>query len=154
MGDEDMTRKEDEPEFKESPPAEEGTPCRYRMSFRIRHPKIDPAEVTRTLSMAPSRAWRAGEPRTTPTGQTLGGLREESYWATGVRPSAGKDSDPEKDAVSFLDMLDPHAALLHDIVASGGRLEFFLTFWQGGTTFSARCLERLAAYGIDLSINS
>jgi hypothetical protein len=137
MGGDDIRGKEDESGFRHTTSADDCPPCRYRMSIRIWHPEIDPVEVTRTLGIAPRHAWRVGEPRVTPTGRSLGGVRDKSYWCAEVSPAHARDSDPEGDVVRFLDMLEPHARLLQDIVTSGGTIEFFLTFWHGGTTFSA-----------------
>jgi hypothetical protein len=49
MGGDDITVKEDGSGFRDTTPADDGRPCRYRMSFRISHPEIDPVEVTRRL---------------------------------------------------------------------------------------------------------
>jgi hypothetical protein len=50
------------------------------MSLRIRHPRIDPAEITRVLGIQPQHDWRAGDLRLDSTGDETGGMRRESYW--------------------------------------------------------------------------
>lgn len=52
----------------------------FTMSLRIRHPHIDPAEITRNLGLEPQHTWRAGDPRRDPAGGELEGLYRESYW--------------------------------------------------------------------------
>jgi hypothetical protein len=52
----------------------------FTMSLRIRHPHIDPAEITRSLGIEPQHTWRAGDPRRDPAGGELGGQYRESYW--------------------------------------------------------------------------
>ena len=39
------------------------SPHDYSIALRIRHPNIDPADVTRQLGIVPQHAWRKGEPR-------------------------------------------------------------------------------------------
>ena len=52
----------------------------FTMSLRIRHPHIDPAEITRNLGIEPQHTWRAGEPRRDPAGGELEGQYRETYW--------------------------------------------------------------------------
>ena len=52
----------------------------FTVSLRIRHPTIDPAEITATLAIQPQHTWRAGQPRCDPTGAQLGGAHHDSYW--------------------------------------------------------------------------
>lgn len=58
-----------------------GTALSYAMSLRVRHPTLDPARLTETLHLEPLHSWRAGEPRRSATGATLGGEHRESYWS-------------------------------------------------------------------------
>ena len=41
----------------------------YEISFRIKHPSIDPKEISNVLNIDPVRCWKAGEPRTTQSAQ-------------------------------------------------------------------------------------
>ena len=52
----------------------------FMMSLRIRHPRIDPAEITRALGIEPQHIWRAGDLRRDSEGDEIGGTRRESYW--------------------------------------------------------------------------
>lgn len=52
----------------------------FMMSLRIRHPRIDPAEITRALGIEPQHIWRAGEQRLGAEGDQIGGTRRDSYW--------------------------------------------------------------------------
>jgi hypothetical protein len=52
----------------------------FTISLRIRHPTIDPAEVTQTLTIEPQHTWKAGDSRRNPTGESLEGTYRESYW--------------------------------------------------------------------------
>jgi Domain of unknown function (DUF4279) len=55
-------------------------PDDFTVSLRIRHPTIDPAEITRTLGIEPQHSWKAGESRRAAQGQRLEGSYRESYW--------------------------------------------------------------------------
>lgn len=53
----------------------------YSVVLRLRHPHVDPEEITRRLTIAPQYAWRAGEPRRLETGEEdHGGVYRESCW--------------------------------------------------------------------------
>jgi len=54
--------------------------CRFTMSLRIRHPRIDAAEITRVLGIEAQHSWRAGDLRRDSAGAELGGTHRESYW--------------------------------------------------------------------------
>jgi Domain of unknown function (DUF4279) len=58
-----------------------GSTIAYAISLRVRHPNLDPALLTETLHIEPLHCWRAGEPRRSATGATLGGEHRESYWS-------------------------------------------------------------------------
>lgn len=52
----------------------------FTISLRLRHPRIDPASITRTLGMEPQHTWQAGQARRGPGGEALEGVHHESYW--------------------------------------------------------------------------
>jgi hypothetical protein len=52
----------------------------FIMSLRIRHPRIDPAEITLALRIEPEHTWRAGEMRRGTAGNEIGGTHRDSYW--------------------------------------------------------------------------
>ena len=51
----------------------------FIVSLRIRHPHIDPAEITEALRVDPQHAWRAGDMRRSSAGDEIGGTHRESY---------------------------------------------------------------------------
>jgi hypothetical protein len=61
-------------------PAPRMSDYEFMMSLRIRHPRIDPTEITRVLGIEPQHGWRAGDLRRDPKGDELGGTHRESYW--------------------------------------------------------------------------
>lgn len=52
----------------------------FTVSLRIRHPGIDPADITRTLCIEPQHTWKSGDVRRGPAGESLDGTYRESYW--------------------------------------------------------------------------
>jgi len=52
----------------------------FTLSLRLRHPAIDPSNITRTLGIEPQHTWKAGDRRLDPAGGTLEGTYRESYW--------------------------------------------------------------------------
>jgi hypothetical protein len=53
----------------------------FQVSLRIRHPDFDPQQITRQLGLQPDHAWAKGDARKAESGQTLGGIRRDSYWS-------------------------------------------------------------------------
>ena len=61
------------------------TPDEFSVSVRIRHPSIDPAEITSTLGLEPEHSWQAGDARRTAQGLPLEGSYRETYWTAEFR---------------------------------------------------------------------
>jgi hypothetical protein len=124
------------------------------LSLRLVHPTIDPALISTELGMSADRSWIAWEPRTTPRGDILEGLRKESYWTRTL--SEAKDADPGEQISVALDLLNSHADFLRQIRATGGRIMFYLSWGHDGDTgavLSSALMLRMAELGIDLGIN-
>ena len=50
----------------------------FQLSLRIRHPSLDPEELSREFSIEAVHCFRAGEPRSSRTG--IASVHPESYW--------------------------------------------------------------------------
>ena len=61
------------------------TPDEFSVSVRIRHPSIDPDEITSALGLEPQHSWQAGEARRTAQGLPLEGSYRETYWTAEFR---------------------------------------------------------------------
>jgi hypothetical protein len=57
----------------------------FQLSLRIRHPSMDPAEISRQLGIKAEHAFRAGDARPARSAVTPAALHTESYWL-GVLP--------------------------------------------------------------------
>ncbi len=61
-------------------------PPPFELSLRIRHPSIDPAEISRELKLEARHSFKAGEPRALRSGGAKPSLYSESYWLGALDP--------------------------------------------------------------------
>jgi len=53
----------------------------FQIQLLVRHPEIDPDEITDALGLTPDRSWKAGDQRSTPAGSALAGKYQLSNWS-------------------------------------------------------------------------
>jgi hypothetical protein len=102
----------------------------YSVGLRIHHPSVDPRAISRGLRMRPRWTWRVGEPRMTPTGTPLPGLRQETYWSKTITPGGVKAPSggvAEAILTKLLKRLRPHRKFLRSLRNSGGNIELWLS---------------------------
>lgn len=58
----------------------------YQLSLHVRHPSVDPEEISRELSLEAIECFRAGEPRHSRSGVAATAVHVETYWAAVVDP--------------------------------------------------------------------
>lgn len=58
----------------------------FQLSLRIRHPSLDPADLSRELGMEPQHCFRAGDPRPSRTNLAPPTTYAESYWLGALDP--------------------------------------------------------------------
>lgn len=125
-----------------------------RVSLRVKHPTLDPSEIAVQLGREPDASWKAGEPRMTPDGSILEGLRKESYCNFPI--GAGGDGELAACLRAALDELASKGSFLQEIGATGGSLMFYTYWYPNGDTgevFGATLLQTMADLGIELGIN-
>ena len=64
----------------------------FELAIRIRHPSLDPAEITRELKLEPEHSFKAGDPRTSSSGIAAASVHAESYWLSHIE--AGRLPSP------------------------------------------------------------
>jgi hypothetical protein len=104
-------------------------PYEFTVSLRIRHPSLDPAQITSSLDLAPKNAWRAGTPRRGPNDEPLPGMYRETYWSAPLGEDSWRRSAPialEPFLLNHLRLLAAHADFLQQLVAEGGSCELFV----------------------------
>jgi len=84
----------------------------FKVSLSITHPTIDPGDISRALSLSPSRQSKVGQRRVTPTGTLLDGTYQFSSW--GHAFDASSVTDLSEFLPSLVDRLKPHAAYFLD----------------------------------------
>ena len=62
-------------------------PLPFELSLRIRHPSMDPAELSRELALEADHSFRAGEPRRSRSDATSA-VHGESYWFGTLDPAS------------------------------------------------------------------
>lgn len=120
----------------------------------ISHPDIDPVEISRTVALPPTRATRAGEPRTTPTGDPLTGLYGLSHWTHRFDIQKTADLAPVLD--ELVQRLQSHRSFFHRIVMEGGKIEFFCGVFAAGNwdeSLPHSLLGRLADLKVNLRLD-
>jgi len=103
-------------------------PYEFRISLRIWHPSMMPAEISRNLRIRPCLTQSVGAARKTPKGQLLGGEYRRSYWTADITSrwlrSARKPADSYITRVS--ERLAVHARFLRRVHREGGRAEIWV----------------------------
>jgi len=63
-------------------------PLPFQLSLRIKHPSIDPAEISNELGIEPEHSFRAGQPRHSKSGLGVAAVHTESYWLARLSPAS------------------------------------------------------------------
>lgn len=56
----------------------------FELAIRIRHPSLDPADISRELRLEPEHSFRAGDPRSSSSGIAATSVHAESYWLSHI----------------------------------------------------------------------
>jgi len=125
------------------------------MSLRITHPSVSAEAISQALQHNPDVAWSAGDCRVTPAGTELSGTRKDTYWTLKLAHADGIEL--EQAIKDFLEA-PPNPDFLKQVRAMGGRVELFVGWFfesaNCGLTLECRTMQRLAEFGIDLSIDA
>ncbi|HXQ30393.1 MAG TPA: hypothetical protein VN790_00315 [Steroidobacteraceae bacterium] len=149
----------------------------YTAFLRVRHPFIDPAEVTRTLGLSPVHAWTAGSAREADGSESGRGSHPDSYWLADLgetmwlRSQGSRPADPaaagssswllsrglplEAFLLGQVRMLNPHKAFFARLKTEGGTCELAVTLnasERWGIELPPALLRSLADLNIGVSI--
>ena len=127
---------------------------RYTLALRLRHPIIDPAEITRELALDPEHNWKAGQPRFTPRGDPLPGVYRNSYWISPI--IVNQDSTLSHSIADALKLLKPHKSFLEAFRRSGGSIGYFIGWFSernSGALLDWALLKSLSELQIDLELD-
>jgi hypothetical protein len=134
----------------------------YSVTLRIRHPNIDPRELTDRLGIYPQHSWKAGDPRRSAAGDPIDGTYRETYWV-GLVPTMpplphGSSFQPPQTMIFFkLLKMRRDAAFWEQLVNDGGSVECVIEIHSGGDfqlDLASSLLSLLAQLRITLSVES
>ncbi len=130
----------------------------FTMSLRIRHPQVEPAEVTRRLGMEPQHFWRAGEQRRDAGGAALGGSYHESLWMCTLMAHPELSGDlvgVESELLHAIGVLRRSLDYLQSLRDSGGVAELHVSIFarqEFRLELPADLLASLAQMGIAMAL--
>lgn len=130
----------------------------FMMSLRIRHPRIDPAEITRVLGIEAQHTWRAGDLRRDSAGDELGGTHRDSYWMGRLmmEPALARDRvSVESEIVHTLGTLRRCFDFLTTLKAEGGTAELHLSLYareEFRLEFPPESLALLGRLGVTIAL--
>lgn len=129
---------------------------RFDVGLFIVHPTEDPVAISGILGLEPTRAWRVGDERTTPDGDILSGRRVDTRWRFSRRYETS-DQWFFKQVEDLVELIEPHAEFIRELVASGG--EVTLEVWllgdgYFGDSIPAAFIKRLSDLHMGFGLES
>jgi hypothetical protein len=130
----------------------------FTMSLRIRHPNVEPAEITRLLGLEPQHSWRAGDARRDPSGDELEGSYRESYWNSRLMAEPELSSSRvgvESELTRTVAHLRKSFEFLQGLRAQGGEVELLVTIFAREDfrlEFDPDSLAVLARLGVTVAL--
>ena len=125
--------------------------------LRIRHPNLDPGEITEALGQQPEHCWAAGDVRPAGAEADAATRYAESYWFGLVRVPAEFENLPNLEGMLMLaaGWLKSRKHLWKRISEEGGRAELLVTLQTEGTTnidLTSETMSMLNGIGLSSSI--
>lgn len=127
---------------------------KFDISLRLKHPELELGIFCNTLGLEPTRKWKAGEQRTTPSGTLLEGIYDFSYCSCRLSPS--DDQELLDTLKGYNEIFKPHKELFHQIRATGGRIEYFIGWYingNAGEIFDLDLFVSLIDLGIEIALD-
>jgi|SRR5579864_1327691 len=107
---------------------------RYHILLRIRHPELDPDQITAALGWKPDRSWKAGEQSVTPKGTKLPTVRTYGLWSRTFRCRGEQRIVDQLNEI--LKWLTAHKGLFKTLEQSGAQAALYLQL-PGDTNIGA-----------------
>ena len=127
---------------------------KYDVSFRVRHPSMDPDLICSTLGLEAKSKWKAGSERKTPKGKPLLGKYEFSFCTFSLKHP--KDIHIADFLKFYNKKLNKQKYFLNSVRVSGGSLEYFIGWYTNencGEVFDVELLKNLVDLGIEISLD-
>jgi len=133
-------------------------PYQYVISLRIWHPTLPKEQISNKVGRNAKYGWTAGDPRLSPKGNPIGGLRKSSYW-TSELTSGTIISDPvevEQALSGFIDDLAPLSVFFNGVHADNGKVELFVGLFSEGNIvvdLDSSLMGKLAQAGLSICLD-
>jgi hypothetical protein len=134
----------------------------FQLSLRIKHPSMDPANISKELGIEPEHSFRAGQSRPSKSGVSPTAVHTESYWLAPLNPASWFGAlpfEPMPNVLISQGMIDiavtrnlawalglcavrfskAHSELLHTIRSEGGEISLLVTL--SSTSISSFSLQ-------------
>jgi hypothetical protein len=134
-------------------------PYTYTVSLRVNHPKIDPAIITDNIRIKPLWSWMVGQPRSTPQGDKLSGIYEDTYWTAKLHVQKRRSSRKlslEDFLSEQIERLKVSERFFKHIRRTGGQIAFFVGIFcdkNSGVEIPSTLLASMGKLGIDLLLD-
>jgi hypothetical protein len=131
----------------------------FTMSLRIRHPHLEPAEITRMVGIEPQHTWRAGDSRRDPAGEALEGSYRETYWLARLMAEpalASTHVGVESELTRSLAQLRKAFTFLQALKAEGGSVELLVSVFAREDfriELLSESLELLGRLGVTVALD-
>jgi hypothetical protein len=105
----------------------------YSLALRIHHPSLNPRDISRALGMRPGVSWHVGEPRVSPDGAPLPGVRRDTYWSKTLTPGGvgvPRGTLAEAKVSALMKRLRGKATFLSRLRRTGGRVEIWISSYS------------------------
>lgn len=119
----------------------------FSMSLGVRHPDIDPAQITQVLGLQPGHVWGKGEQRTDAAGTALAGNHRASYWLCQIPAGPEVPATLESEIARLLRQLRKSTGFLQKLQEGGGAVELFVTIFARGDFRIEMAPEQTALLG-------
>ncbi|MBF8798069.1 hypothetical protein [Pseudomonas aeruginosa] len=129
------------------------TKSHIKASLRVWHPSMPAQNIYKSINLKLVRKWSYGEQRTTPKGKPLEGAYKETYCCFELAKNASQDISNE--LISTNEELSRSAKIIEEIMKTGGRIEYYISFSAGaGLELNHALISNLSALKIGLSIEA
>lgn len=127
----------------------------FCVSLSITHPSISPDEITAALNVEPSHSHKKGEQRYTTKGRLLEGKNKENFWRLTLHKEdrlSASNIRLEDYLLSLNKEYATHSDYFSNIVATGGYIEYFVGWFEGGHNLMATLSPELLISTGELNI--
>jgi Domain of unknown function (DUF4279) len=119
----------------------------------IRHPQMDPVNITRVLELEPTTSWKFGDQVKTPKGNLVPDIRKHTSWSHVFRITGNRPFFEEVEHILL--GLKTHKEFFAKILGEGGFAEIYLQLpgqVNQGSSAKPSLLQSIADLGLHLGI--